>query len=170
MYELQPKKFMLLNILMILHQYTDENNRLSQKNIIDILQNDYDMKVDRKSVMRNLIDLGNYLEGTGYELEYEVGYRKVPVKVEGTNEYLVDSDTGERVYEEQEVMSDFYLKRPFEDSELRLLIDAIMFSMNITDKHRKDLISKISSLSNKNFKSRIKHISCINNVVFFPFQ
>jgi predicted DNA-binding transcriptional regulator YafY len=60
-------------------------------------------------------------------------------------------------------MSDFYLKRPFEDSELRLLIDAIMFSMNISDKHRKDLVSKICSLSNKNFKSRIKHISCINN-------
>lgn len=68
MYELQPKKFLLLNILMILHQYTDENHRLSQKNIIDILQKEYDMKVDRKSVMRNLIDLGMYLEGTGYEL------------------------------------------------------------------------------------------------------
>lgn len=165
MYELQPKKFLLLNILMILHQNTDENHRLSQKNIIDILQNEYDMKVDRKSVMRNLIDLGLYLEGTGYELCYDVSIRKVPVKVEGSEEYQIDSVTGGRVYEEQEKMSDFYLKRPFEDSEIRLLIDAIMFSMNISDKHRKDLADKLCKLSNKKFKSRVKHITCVENSV-----
>lgn len=165
MYELQPKKFLLLNMLMILQQHTDENHRLSQKNIMDILKNEYDMKVDRKSVMRNLIDLGFYLEGTGYELGYDVSVRKVPIKKEGSDEYMIDVSTGERVYEEQEKMTDFYLKRPFEDSELRLLIDAIMFSMNISDKHRKDLVKKICGLSNKNFKSRVKHISCISNGV-----
>ncbi len=163
MYELQPKKLIILNILMILHQHTDENHRLSQKNIVDILRNEYDMKVDRKSVIRNLLDLGSYLEGSGYELEYETSIRKVPVKADGSREYLLDSDTGERVYEEQEVLSAFYLKRPFEDSELRMLIDAIMFSMNISAKHRKDLVKKISGLSNKYFQSRVKHISCIDN-------
>lgn len=163
MYELQPKKFIMFNILMILHQHTDENHRLSQKNIVDILKSEYDMKVDRKSVMRNLLDLGSYLEGTGYELEYETSIRKVPVKVEGSNEYITNPNTGERVYEEQEMLSDFYLKRPFEDSELRMLIDAIMFSMNISGKHRKDLVKKISGLSNKYFQSRVKHISCIDN-------
>lgn len=125
---------------------------------MDILQKEYEMKVDRKSVMRNLIDLGMYLEGTGYELIYDVSVRKVHVKKEGTNEYLIDSETGERVYEEQEKMSDFYLKRPFEDSEIRLLIDAIMFSMNISDKHRKDLVNKLCMLSSKGFKSMIKHV------------
>ena len=165
MYELQPKKFLLLNILMILHCYSDENHRLSQKNIIDILQNEYEMKVDRKSVMRNLIDLGVYLEGTGYELDYDVSVRKVPVKKEGTDEYLIDSVTGERVYEEQEKMSDFYLKRPFEDSEVRLLIDAIMFSMNISDKHRKDLVYKLCKLSSNRFKSRVKHMVCVGATI-----
>lgn len=154
MYDLQPKKFLLLNILSILHQDTDENHRLSQKNIIDILESEYGMKVDRKSVMRNLVDLIEYLESTEYELGYDVSIRKVPVK---------DEATGECTYEEQEKMTNFYLKRPFEDSELRLLIDAIMFSMNITDKHRKELVRKICKLSNKNFKSRVKHISCVNN-------
>lgn len=165
MYELQPKKFLLLNILMILHQYTDENHRLSQKKIIDILYNEYEMKVDRKSVMRNLIDLGIYLEGTGYELIYDVSVRKVPIKKDGRDEYLIDSATGERVYEEQEKMSDFYLKRPFEDSEIRLLIDAIMFSMNISDKHRRDLVDKLCKLSSNRFKSRVKHIVCVGDNV-----
>lgn len=162
MYE-QPKKLLILNILMILNQHTDEQHRLSQKNIIDLLSSEYDMKVDRKSVMRNLLDLGDFLEGTGYELGYDTSVRKVPVKVEGSKEYLIDSTTGERVYEEQEKLSAFYLKRPFEDSELRMLIDAIMFSMNISSKHRKDLVKKISKLSNKHFQSRVKHISCIDN-------
>ena len=170
MYELQPKKFLILNILMILHEYTDENHRLSQKNISDILQNEYEMKVDRKSIMRNLSDIGIFLEGTGYELGYETNIRKVPVKAEGSNEYLVDDKTGERIFEEQEKLTDFYLKRSFEDSELRLLIDAIMFSMNITDKHRRDLVAKICKLSNKNFKSRVKHISCLNNGIHYNQQ
>ena len=165
MYELQPKKFLILNLIMILHQYTDEDNTLSQKEIIDILQNEYDMKVDRKSVIRNLLDLANYFEGTGYELGYNVSTRKVPVKIEGSDEYKTDPVTGERVYEEQEKLSDFYLKRPFEDSEIRLLIDAIMFSMNISDKHRKDLANKLCRLSNKRFKARVKHIVCVNNDV-----
>lgn len=158
MYELQPKKFLLLNILMILHQHTDENHRLSQKGIMDILSTEYGMNVERKSVMRNLIDLVTYLEGTGYEIIYDVSIRKVPVRKVGSDDYLIDSATGERMYEEQEKLSGFYLKRPFEDSEIRLLIDAIMFSMNISDKHRKDLVNKLCMLSGKRFKSRVKHI------------
>ena len=144
---------------MILHQYTDENHRLSQKKIIDILHNEYEMKVDRKSVMRNLIDLGMYLEGIGYELIYDVSVRKVPIKKDGRDEYLIDSATGERVYEEQEKMSDFYLKRTFEDSEIRLLIDAIMFSMNISDKHRRDLATYM--------KEHIYMYSSANEIVTF---
>jgi len=65
MYTTQPKKMLIVNILEILKNYTDENHRLSQKQIIDILEKDYNMKVDRKAVKRNLlniIDSGHYLE------------------------------------------------------------------------------------------------------------
>ena len=37
MYTIQPKKLMIINILDILKKYTDENHRLSQKDIVDIL-------------------------------------------------------------------------------------------------------------------------------------
>ena len=43
---LKPKKPLLL-ILEILRKYTDENHRLSQKDIADILKNEYGLKVDR---------------------------------------------------------------------------------------------------------------------------
>ena len=162
MYDLQPKKFLILNILSILYRHTDEQHRLSQKEISDKLLSEYDMKVDRKSIIRNLLDLEIFLNGTGYELGYDVTIRNVPVKSEDGKSYVCDPKTGERNLEKQEKLSGFYLIRPFEDSELRLLIDAIMFSMNISDNHRKDLAEKICSLSNKRFKSRVKYISCVN--------
>ena len=57
MYTKQPKKMIIINILDILKRYTDENHRLSQREIMDILEREYDMKVDRKAVKRNLMNL-----------------------------------------------------------------------------------------------------------------
>ena len=37
MYTIQPKKLLIINILDILRKYTDENHRLSQKEIVEIL-------------------------------------------------------------------------------------------------------------------------------------
>ena len=50
MYAPPPKKMLIINILDILKKYTDENHRLSQKDIIEILNKEYCMKIDRKSV------------------------------------------------------------------------------------------------------------------------
>ena len=55
--EYKPKKLLILNILEILRKYTDENHRLGQKEIIDILKKEYDMSVDRKAIKRNIMDL-----------------------------------------------------------------------------------------------------------------
>ena len=54
MYVKQPKKLLILNILDILRKYTDEDHRLSQKEIAEILKNEYDMKADRKAIRRNM--------------------------------------------------------------------------------------------------------------------
>ena len=68
---LQPKKLIIMNILDILKKYTDENHRLSQKEIAEILETEYEMKVDRKAVKRNLMNL---IE-SGYEIEYSEAVR-----------------------------------------------------------------------------------------------
>ena len=57
MYGQQPKKRMILCILEILKKYTDEQHRLSQKEVMDLLEKEYEMQVDRKSVKANLEDL-----------------------------------------------------------------------------------------------------------------
>ena len=69
---MQPKKLLIMNILDILKKYTDENHRLSQKEIEEILLNEYEMKTDRKAVKRNLMNLIEF----GYDLGIEMALAK----------------------------------------------------------------------------------------------
>lgn len=141
MYTAQPKKMLIIHILEILKKYTDEDHRLSQKEIADILRTEYDEIVDRKTVKRNLMDLIDF----GYEIEYSESVRMVP-----------DRATGK--LEESHFLSDFYLVRDFTDSELRLLIDSLLFSKHIPYSQCRGLIGKLEGLSNQYFQSRVQHI------------
>ena len=71
MYTKQPKKLLIMNILDILRRYSDQDHRLSQKDIIEILENEYDMEADRKAIKRNLMNLIDF----GYNLEYSESIR-----------------------------------------------------------------------------------------------
>jgi predicted DNA-binding transcriptional regulator YafY len=64
--------------------------------------------------------------------------------------------TGEQ--EENIILSDFYLIRNFEDAELRLLIDSLLFSKHIPYNQCKDLVKKLEGLSSRYFHAHIKHI------------
>ena len=136
MYTKQPKKMLIMNILDILRKYTDEEHRLSQREIMEILESEYDMKAERKSVKRNLMNLIDW----GYNIEYSESVR---VNKNGEEEILY---------------TDWYLDRDFSDAELRLLIDSLLFSKHIPYSQCKELIEKIEGLSNRYFKSRVKHI------------
>lgn len=92
---MQPKKLLIMNILDILKKYTDENHRLSQKEIVEILDNEYDMKTDRKSVKRNLMNLIEF----GYDIEYSESLRVYKNKQDEEIKSLI--------------LSDFYLNHVF---------------------------------------------------------
>lgn len=146
MYMKQPKKLLIINILDILRKYSDEEHRLSQKNIVDILRTEYSMTADRKSVRRNVLELIEF----GYNIEYSETARTVK-----------DAKTGEAV--ETYILSDFYLVRDFTDSELRLLIDSLLFSKHIPTGQCMKLAGKLKSLSSKYFESHVKHISTVSD-------
>lgn len=141
MYTQQPKKLMIINILDILRRYTDKKHRLSQKQIAEILKNEYQMKADRKAIKRNLMNLIDF----GYDIEYSETVRMT-----------LNAETGK--LEESYILSDFYLRREFDDSELRLLIDSLLFSRHIPYSQCKALVEKLEGLSNIYFRSRVKHI------------
>ena len=141
MYEIQPKKLMIINILDILKKYSDEDHRLTQKDIIELLKRDYNMTVDRKSVKSNLMNL--------IEAGYHINY----------SEITRSGKDGE----ENTVLTDWYLTHDFTDSELRLLIDGLLFSEHIPYRQRMQLIKKLEGLSSVYFRSKVKHIYSVSD-------
>lgn len=136
MYTVQPKNMLVMNILNILNKHSDVEHRLSQKDIIEYLKNEYDMEVDRKAIKRNLMNLID----SGYSIDYTETKRK------------------NKKGEEEILYGDWYLERDFTDAELRLLIDSLLFSKHIPYSQCKGLIEKIEGLSSKYFKAKVKHI------------
>ena len=118
MYTKQPKKLLIMNILDILRRYSDADHRLSQKDIIDILQTEYEMVADRKAIKRNLMNLIDF----GYNLEF--------------SESVHRNKDGE----EEVIYTDWYLERDFSDAELRLIIDSLLFSKHIPYSQCKDCL------------------------------
>ncbi len=157
-YTIPPKKMVIINILDILKRYSDENHTLSQKQIMDILEREYNTKVERKTIKRNLMNLIDF----GYNIDYTE-----------TVKYKKNKDG---VLEESSVLSDFYLIREFTDSELRLLIDSLLFNRYLPARQCKDMIKKIEGLSNDYFTSRVKHVQNLpdnmprNGEIFYTLE
>lgn len=155
----QPKKLLIVNILDILKRYTDEDHRLSQKEIETILETEYGMKAGRKAVRRNLMDLLEF----GYEIEYTETPRRVK-----------NAKTGK--WEESTILTDFYLVHDFTDGELRLLIDGLLFSRHIPYRQCRQLVEKLEGLSNRYFRARVGHIRTLsdtapeNRQLFFTIE
>lgn len=139
MSDLKRKKLSFA-ILEILRKYTDEDHRLSQKDIMDILKTEYDISADRKSIKRNITSL--------LEMGYGINSSEALRMISGKDGKL----------EESYILSDFYLEREFTDAELRLLIDSLLFSKHIPYSQCKELVGKLEGLSNQYFKSRVKYI------------
>ena len=154
-----PKKLLIVNILEILKRYTDESHRLSQREIETLLKTEYGMKAGRKAVKRNLMDLLEF----GYEIEYTETTRRVK-----------NVKTGE--WEENTILTDFYLVHDFTDGELRLLIDGLLFSKHIPYSQCRQLVEKLEGLSNRYFRARVGHIRTLadtspeNRQLFFTIE
>lgn len=138
----RPKKMMNMYILDILKKNTDAAHPITQKEIQQRLEREYDMTVDRKAVKANLEDLIN--DGS-YNIEYATKVRLTP-----------NRQTGE--IEKNEVLTGFYYNSVFADSEIRLLMDSVLFSKSIPTNNKKQILSKLKGLSNKYFKFNIGNI------------
>lgn len=155
MSDIHQKKLVILYILDILQKYTDEEHRLSQKEIQNILKREYEMTVDRKAVKRNLLNLIEY----GSNIEYREVSRKDIFRKKDSVSYKGTSDFADKEISEDDLLwTDFYLKQKFTNEELRLLIDSLLFSKHIPYSQAKELIKKLESLSNIYFKSCSQYI------------
>lgn len=107
-------------ILEILETHASENRKMTQEQLINRLDNDYQIKVSRRT-------LSDYLSALR-EQNYIAGYRG------------------------------FYKVNKFSDTELRLLIDGVLFGKHIPEEKASEIIDKLKSMSNENLKNRVRHV------------
>lgn len=129
MTDMQPKKMIILDILHILKKHSDKDHRLSQRDIQDLLETEYGMKVDRKTISRNIIKL--------VQCKYPIEF--------GSN----GAET---------ILTNIYYDHKFLNGELRLLIDSVLLTDGLPKKDRISLINRLESLSSKYFHSEISKI------------
>ena len=121
-YGLQDKKSLNMLILEILKQYSDENHRLTQMEIVKLLEKNYDIACTRQTVKNNLMLLG---------------------------------DMGYKIYMEDGI---YLMSREFENAELRMLIDSVLFSRTLSAEQAEQLIEKLTGFGNKYFRAKVKHV------------
>lgn len=61
-----------------------------------------------------------------------------------------------------------YKVNQFEDNELRLLIDGVLFGQHVPQKDAQDLIMKLKSLSGHSLRDRIKHVCYLEGMNHTP--
>ena len=123
MYATGNKKMLNMLILEILRVYSDENHSLTQQDIIRLLDKNYGMVCDRRSVKSNVQSLK--------EMGYDISMEKKAYRL---------------------------LSREFDDAELRILIDSVLFSKSISTRQAKDLIGKIRNLASNYFNAKVSHV------------
>ena len=114
------KKIIILYILQILRKYTDSSHTMTQQQIVEKIQSDYGLDVNRTTVKSNIEELIR----AGYDIQYNEIKRK----------YL-DKKTGET--EENSIYTDLYYQHDFTEAELHMLIDGLLFSRSVPYKQRK---------------------------------
>jgi len=115
----------ILLILEVLKKFSDENNKLSQKEIADLVESEYDVPVERHTIKRNLDSL----------LEFNCG-------VEYKERDKKSGDPG-----------GWYFERDITDSEIRMLIDGLLFSKYIPYSECKSLVGKLEKIAGVDFRS-----------------
>lgn len=138
------EKILLLDLLQILKEHTDEDHRLAQHEILEILNKDFDTFPKRKTVKTNNEKLVRYGEREdANEILHTTKIR---------NQKQTDTEDVTEVY------SDFGYVHDFTHAELRFMIDSLLTSRQIPAAQRNDMIEKLKKLTSKHFKTRVKHI------------
>lgn len=123
MLDTSNKKALNMMIMEILREYTDEDHAITQQGIRRKLKEDFDVDCDRRTVKSNI----EFLQEMGDRTLSGIGYE-------------ISDDKGYRL-----------LRREFDENELRLLIDCVLFSKALSYKNAKCLIEKLKKLGGKNF-------------------
>lgn len=110
--------------------------------ILEILRNETDAEhsITQQEILRRL--------GADYDLDCD--RRTVGNNISYLQEmgYDIDTEHGYRL-----------MSREFDDTELRMLIDSVLFSRMIPERQARDLIGRLKELSSRHFQAKVSHIT-----------
>ena len=141
------KRIAPMLILNVLKAHSDEDNGLQVSEIVQFLEEDYGITMERKTVSRTLNDL--------YELS-EIPYNstnwKLPVH------FGIKCDSRQR--STGDIRSNWRISSVMEDAEVRLLTDALLAVRHYTSEH---LLIKLQELGSKTLKENSQYIRALSN-------
>lgn len=120
----------IFQLLTILREETDEQNRLSQQALSDRMQARFGVKLNRRTLKAYLDELTE----AGYPLNAD---KRVRIQPDGTEEIM---------------LTDWYLEPQFELSELRLLCDLLAGMPAVPETQRDLLLQKLMHLAPPSLK------------------
>ncbi|MCQ2417042.1 MAG: WYL domain-containing protein [Oscillospiraceae bacterium] len=120
-------------LLRLLQEETDEGHTMSQKRIIERMQERFDIKLNRRQLRSYL----SAMEQAGFPLCYRKTVRQL---ANGT---------------EEELLTDFFIEPYFEPSELRIIFDLLYAMPAIPEYQRESLLKKLKNSSSPTFRERI---------------
>lgn len=122
--------------------YTSGNKKMLNMLILEILRNYTDE--NHALTQQEIIKLLDQNYGTPCDR------RSVKANILSLKEmgYDISMESGYRL-----------LSREFDDAELRILIDSVLFSKSISTKQAKGLIEKLRGLGSKYFNAKVSHVS-----------
>jgi predicted DNA-binding transcriptional regulator YafY len=139
---MEGKSGTILLILKVLEKYSDENHPLSQQDIIDKVEQEYGICLERKSVSKHINALID-------DFDYDIEHISIKDK-SGKNKKIGYA----------------LINRMFETSEIKFLVDAIYSSKMIPGNYAKNLAKKLYSTLSDNQQSECdySYIISSNNI------
>lgn len=120
---LESKTLAPIRILEILELYSDENHLLTHDDILQHLDREYNIILERKSIGRHIQNLIN--------ANYDIVVTK---------------------------KGSYIGSRDFDNSELRVLIDNVLFSNYISETHAQQLIKKLRNMGDIAFRNQTRYV------------
>lgn len=130
-----------------MRMYTTYNKKSLNLMILEILEeySDCDHRLTQQDIIKLL----------KYNYETECDRRSVKNNILSLIEWGYDISINDGYY---------LVEREFEDAELRMLIDSVLFSRTISDKQAKELIEKLRKKGNRYFSAKVSHICHVHDL------
>ena len=138
-----PSKLAPLVVLQYLEENTDENHKVTREQIKKDLSDEF-LPMDRKRVVTCLQDL-----------------KQAGIEIEGVD---IEAEEFERKKAEKVYLS----SRDFDDSELQLLMELVLFAKHVSKKYAEDLINKLAALGTPTLREKSRTVSKLDTVYRTP--